>query len=244
MWKIIVAVLVFFIALNYKKSDLLALVGCAFAKQNKADKAMKLYSIAEKFGSLSVGNRIRYADLLLESGDEENANSRFSILAMENISDAQRVKLAEHHCKYYLKSNDYNTAIEMLEGVLDKCMTQKTCELLGAFYLLNENLATALHFNTEAYEMFGDNPHIINNLAYTYLLTSDYENAAEYYNKLFCLTPDFPEGYFEYGKYLIENGETNKGIGCVKQALDCKFDFTTKVTKEEIENYLQQCQNN
>ena len=69
----------------------------------------------------------------------------------------------------------------------------------------------------------------------------DYENAEKYYQELFEMEPRFPEGYFEYGKYLIETkGEREQGIELVKKALDCRFSFLSMSSRRDILDYLEE----
>ena len=64
--------------------------------------------------------------------------------------------------------------------------------------------------------------------------------AEQYYKKLFELDPKFPEGYFEYGKYLVQKGNTEEGIKYVKKALNCRFSFLSMNCRRDILDYLEQ----
>ena len=128
----------------------------------------------------------------------------------------------------------------MLEYVHEHFVSTTTYGSLGYMYIHSGNLKKALEYNLEGYEYNPKNDIIVDNLAFTYLKLEDYENAEKYYQELFDMEPRFPEGYFEYGKYLIEvKGEREQGIELVKKALDCRFSFLSMSSRRDILDYLE-----
>ena len=56
------------------------------------------------------------------------------------------------------------------------------------------------------------------------------------------MDPKFPEGYYEYGRYLIENkGKREEGIELLKKALNSRFSFLSMITRRDILDYLEEC---
>ncbi len=205
----------------------------------------KLYKLASKIGKMNINHRIRFAYLTLKEGDIDEANKLFNLIAMEKLSAQDRAKLKASHALVPWKKGDIGEAIEMLEYVDKNFPSTTTYGSLGCMYIHNGNLDKALEYNLKAYEYNSDDAIILDNLSFTYLKLKDYENAEKYYNELFEKQPTFPEGYFEYGKYLIETkGDREKGIEFVKKALDCRYSFLTTFSRRDVLNYLEQCGEN
>ena len=140
------------------------------------------------------------------------------------------------------KRGEVAEAIEMLEYVSERFPSTTTYGSLGYMYIHSGNLERALEYNLEGYEYNSDNDIIVDNLAFTYLKLKDYENAEKYYKELFEKEPKFPEGYFEYGKYLIETkGEREEGIELIKKALDCRYSFLSMFSRRDVLDYLEKC---
>ena len=53
------------------------------------------------------------------------------------------------------------------------------------------------------------------------------------------LEPHFPEAFYGYGKLLISQDETEKGMEIMRQALDKPFTFLSVLTREEVERELE-----
>ncbi len=207
-----------------------------------ADSSLRIYKIASKFGKMNFANRLRYAYLTLREGYIDEANKLFNLIAMDKLKPNERAKLKESHALAVWKMGQIDDAIEMLEYVHNSYKSTTTYGSLGFMYIHSGNLEKALEYNLEGYEYNSDDGIIVDNLAYTYLKLKDYENAEKYYNKLLELDPRFPDGYFEYGRYLIDvKNEREKGIELVKKALDCRFSFLSMFTRRDVLDYLEHC---
>lgn len=238
----ILTFLILLIYLIYNRSNILATVAEYRYGFGHTESALKLYKIASKIGKLKFVHRVRRAYLTLKEGDIDEANKLFTLISMDKLKPEQRAKLKESHALVAWKRGDVADAIEMLEYVHNHYVSTTTYGSLGYMYIHSGNLNRALEYNLEAYEYNNMNDIIVDNLAFTYLKLGDYENAEKYYAELFALDPKFPEGYFEYGKYLIDiKGEREEGIELVKKALDCRFSFLSMSGRREILDYLEQC---
>lgn len=238
----ILTLLVLLIYLIYNRSNILASIAEFRYGMGHTENALKLYKIAAKIGKMKFPHRVRRAYLTLKEGDIDEANKLFVLISMEKLKPEQRAKLKESHALVAWKRGDLADAIEMLEYVHNNFVSTTTYGSLGYMYIHSGNLSRALEYNLEGYEYNPKNDIIVDNLAFTYLKLGDYENAEKYYMELFEMEPRFPEGYFEYGKYLIEvKQKREEGIELVKKALDCRFSFLSMSSRRDILDYLEKC---
>ncbi len=232
-------ILLFFVLKNI--SNIISVIAQYRYGFGYAEQALKMYKIASKIGKMKLEHRIRYAYLTLKEGYIDEANKLFNLIGMDKLKPEERAKLKESHALVAWKRGDLADAIEMLEYVHNHYVSTTTYGSLGYMYIHSGNLNRALEYNLEGYEYNKEDAIIVDNLAYTYLKLGDYENAEKYYKELLGMDPKFPEGYFEYGKYLIENkGEKEEGIELVKKALNSRFSFLSMITRREILDYLEQ----
>ncbi len=157
---------------------------------------------------------------------------------MDRLTKEQRLSLKSSYALVFWKRGEIDTAIEMLEEVVEQAPSTNTYGSLGYMYAYNGNLSTALDFNQKAYDYNSTNAIIVDNLAYTYYKLGEYAKAKEYYEKLMELNPTFPEAFFGYGTLLVEMGEKDKGLELVQKALSAKFSFLSMVDRQEIINYI------
>jgi len=226
--------------LIFNRSNILCSIAEFRYGMGHTQSALKLYKFAAKIGKVKFVHRVRRAYLTLKEGEVDEANKLFVLISMEKLKPEQRAKLKESHALVAWKRGEVADAIEMLEYVHEHFVSTTTYGSLGYMYIHSGNLKKALEYNLEGYEYNPKNDIIVDNLAFTYLKLEDYENAEKYYQILFEMEPRFPEGYFEYGKYLIEvKGEKEKGIELVKKALDCRFSFLSMSSRRDILDYLE-----
>ena len=221
--------------LIFNRSNILCSIAEFRYGMGHTQSALKMYKIAAKIGKIKFVHRVRRAYLTLKEGDVDEANKLFVLISMEKLKPEQRAKLKESHALVAWKRGEVSDAIEMLEYVHEHFVSTTTYGSLGYMYIHSGNLKKALEYNLEGYEYNPKNDIIVDNLAFTYLKLGDYENAEKYYQELFDMEPRFPEGYFEYGKYLIEiKGEREQGVELVKKALDCRFSFLSRSSRRDI----------
>lgn len=226
--------------LIFNRSNILCSIAEFRYGMGHTQSALKMYKFAAKIGKVKFVHRVRRAYLTLKEGDVDEANKLFVLISMDKLKPEQRAKLKESHALVAWKRGEVADAIEMLEYVHEHFVSTTTYGSLGYMYIYSGNLKKALEYNLEGYEYNPKNDIIVDNVAFTYLKLEDYENAEKYYQILFEMEPRFPEGYFEYGKYLIEvKGEREQGIELVKKALDCRFSFLSMSSRRDILDYLE-----
>lgn len=236
----IIIILLLYIIIN--RANILGAIAQFKYTTGKFESGFKLYKIANKIGKLNFNHSVYYAYISLKEGYIDEANKLFNLIGMGKLTTYQKAKLKESHALVAWKRGELEDAIEMLEYVHSHCPSTTTYGSLGYMYIHSGNLEKSLEYNLEGYDYNNENAIIVDNLAFTYLKLKDYENAEKYYKELFKLEPTFPEGYYEYGKYLIEvKGLKEEGIEFVKKALDCRYSFLSTITRRDILNYLEQC---
>ncbi len=224
----------------WKRGEICAGVARAVYARGKSENWRKWYAFAEKIGGMKFNNRLTYAYLILKEGDPDAANKKFALLSMERLTREQKLQLKASYALVYWKRGEVDTAIEMLEEVINSAKTTSTYGSLGYMYAFNGNLSKALEFNQEAYEYNSTNPIIVDNLAFTYYKVGEYARAREYYEKLMALKPTFPEAFYGYGRLLVEMGETEAGLEMVRKALSANFSYLTVTDRQEILDYLEE----
>ncbi len=232
-----IMVLLYFLIKN--RSNLIARIAEYRYGMGNAESALKMYAFANKFGKLKFPHKVRHAYFTLKEGDTEGANRLFNLIGMEKLKPEERAVLKSSHALVMWKTGNVADAIEMLEYVSENFPSTTCYGSLGYMYAYSGNLHRALEYNKEAYEYNNTDPIIVDNIAYTYLCLKDYENAEKYYKELFALDPKFPEGYFEYGKYLVSKGEREEGIELVKKALNSRYSFLSMFTRRDVLDYLE-----
>lgn len=238
----ILTLLVLLAYVIYNRSNILASIAEVRYGMGHTESALKLYKFADKIGKMKFPHRVRRAYLTLKEGDIDEANKLFVLISMEKLKPEQRAKLKESQALVAWKRGDLAEAIEMLEYVHNSFVSTTTYGSLGYMYIHSGNLKRALEYNLEGYEYNPENDIIVDNLAFTYLKLGDYENAEKYYLKLFEMDPKFPEGYYEYGKYLIDvKHQKEVGIEYVKKALNCRFSFLSMFGRRDVLDYLEEC---
>ncbi|MDR0405830.1 MAG: tetratricopeptide repeat protein [Clostridiales bacterium] len=224
--------------LVWQRGNLLSAAARFVYARGKSEGWKTLFALAAKIGGMNFNNRMLHAYLLLKDGDADEANKKFALLSMERLTKEQRLRLKGSYALVYWKRGEVDTAIEMLEEVVDAAPSTTTYGSLGYMYAYNGNLSRALEFNEKAYEYNSTNAIIVDNLAFTYYKTGEYTKAKEYYEKLLELNPTFPEAYYGYGRLLVELGEREQGLAMVRRALSANFSFLTMTGRQEINAYL------
>lgn len=225
-----------------KRAGIVAL----FAKQKYAkgdyEGALKIFKVADKVGNLGIGDKILYGYNCLRLGQISAAKQAFSVaLMISKPETADRYRVMSLQALVAWKEDDVELAVSKLEDVYNAGFRSTNIyQNLGIMYNLSGDYEKALDFNKEAYEYNGDDNIIVDNLADTYYLMQNYEEADKLYKDLINREPEprFPEAYYGYGQNLIKQGNTKEGIEMIEKSLDKPFSFLSLRTKQQIEEML------
>lgn len=202
------------------------------------DGAIKWYGKAIKVHSCRPRTFISYGYLLLIEGKVDEA--REIIARTENDSLDPREKINYYTTKALIewKSNNLNSAIEILEEANKDLKALMIYESLGYLLVISKDYDKALQFNLEAYDYDSNDEIIIDNLGETYYFLGQYDKSKELYENLIKRNLSFPEPFYYLALiYLTENRE-DEAKELLEKALSCPQGFLTALSKEDIEKAL------
>lgn len=212
-------------------------------KSGGLDAALPRYEKAYKTGNMTLRMTVTYAYLCLKAGQIERAKK---ILDFER---KRRGSLPATHeevsfIKSYQalvdwKSGDLDGAIGVLRDLLDH--NYRTASLYGSlgYFLLEKKVyAEALTLNREAADYAPEDPVILDNLAATYRLLNQLQDAGPVFERLMALEPAFPEAWYNYGQYLKALGRQDEARAAWEKALSLPFTPLTTLRRGEVEAAL------
>jgi len=238
-WILLIIAVIYIVA---KRADIVARIGHIRHAKGNTSGALQAFKFANKIGNMSNQNKISYGYFLLRLGELNEARKVLNFVSMNASPKKPTIK---HSARAMLalvlwKNGELDDGIEMMEDVFENYKNSIIYQGLGLMYLQKKDKARALEFNLEAYEYNSSDKIIVDNLAESYVMNGNMENAKEIYEKLLEMNPHFPEAFFGFGKLLIELGEHERGIELVKQALDKPFAFLSTITRDDVERFLSQ----
>ncbi len=223
----------------WQRAQILALAARIKYQDGKTDKSLQLFGIANRIGKLTPSDLLYYGYVLLRTGDLSLAQEVLTRASLDAKKDADKKRIKAMLALVVWKDGDLDSAIEMMENVmLDGYQHTNAYQNLGLMYIIKGDAQKALKFNLEAYEYNSDDLVILDNLAESYAICGDAEKAKEIYENLLEKQPHFPEPYYSYGMMLIAEGEKEKGLSLMREALSKRFTFLSIKSKEEIEQLI------
>jgi len=235
LW-IIAAVLL--ISLIVKRADIVARAAHLHYARGNMQKAIDTFAFATKIGNMNVTYRVAHAYLNLRLGNIDEASKILTLVTMDAKKSADKNRAKAMLALVAWKRGDLDDAIEILETLIVDYRNSNVYQNLGLMYVLKGDASRAVEFNLEAYEYNDSDKIIVDNLAESYVLNGELEKAREMYEKLFTMSPHFPEAFYGYGKLLILQGERERGLELIRESLDKTFSFLSVLTREEVEREL------
>jgi len=203
-------------------------------------KSAEWFSKAYMTGKARPNTIISYAYLLLKLGNVDDSEGILKKFISASPSHDDEMLAKSNLALVLWKKGDLDGAINMLEEVFATYKTTTVYGSLGYLMLLKGDLEKALAFNQEAYEYNDNNSVIVDNLALNYYLLGELDKAEEIYEKLMTKNPTYPEAYYNYGLTLEAKNKIDKALEVMEKALDFKFSFLSNVSREEVENKIQE----
>jgi len=184
--------------------------------------------------------KIRYAFLELKFGSLKKAKKMIMWVLGEKIPQNVRYEAKSVYAIILYKEGDLAEAKETMLSVYENYKNTNMYCTLGYLFNILETPENAVKFNEEAYEYNGDHPVIIDNLGQSCYLNGDIDRAYEIYGDLIKLEPKFPEAYYNFALVLHKRGDNERAKEMLEKALTKPFHQLTTVSREEIENKLEQ----
>ncbi|ERI94421.1 tetratricopeptide repeat protein [Clostridiales bacterium oral taxon 876 str. F0540] len=212
-------------------------------KYNSGDieDALKFYEKAYNSKHSTPTIKIMYSYVLLRQAYTDKAERILKEILSQKISQKDKISAILNLSLVSWKKNDINEAISLLEGLYkDGIKTSVLYQNLGYYLILSGDYNKAIEFNLEAYDYSKDDPSLLDNLAMNYYFLDDYSKALEIYNKLIPMKPQFSTAYYYYAKTLVYFENYTEALDALNKALNCRFSFLSAVSKEDIENEINQ----
>lgn len=181
---------------------------------------------------------LAYMQLKMGHVEEAARNIQLALSISKLPQEKNQLKLTQAMVLW--KQGALDEAIEVLEELMKTYVTSNLYGTLGFLHIEKGDLEKALKFNLEAVDYNGTNHIILDNLGYTYYLMGDNEKALETFSQLMKLKPTFPDAFYNYGRVLEKEGDFEKAAYLYRHALTLHFWYTSSVSKETVEQTLQQ----
>ncbi|MFA6840318.1 MAG: tetratricopeptide repeat protein [Sphaerochaetaceae bacterium] len=141
--------------------------------------------------------------------------------------------------------DDLQGAIDVLEEVRASGYSDKNLYVnLGTYLLEKGEYRRAKKINDEAKKIGPESPGITDNRGWYYIATGDWNNARKLYDELTDeRRPRFPEAYVHGAQVKLHFGDVEGAIEQLERALAQKFVLTTGVSREVIEQMLEDLRN-
>ncbi len=179
-----------------------------------------------------------YAFLLIKMGYTDEAASQIDEALAKVTLSADKNTMIITKALVFWKQGDIDQAIELLDELIKTYETTNMYSTLGLLYNEKGDYAKALEFNLLAKDYNSSNAAILDNLGTSYFNSGDYDNAFETYQEAMKNKPTFPEAYYNYAKMLERNGDLEKALYMLRTSQQLNFWYTSTVTKEMVETYI------
>lgn len=240
VWAGIAALLIFFaIGLYQNLPNFYAMRANAEYGKGNPERALELLAKSYATGRMFAQHQISYGYLLLRMGRLDEAERMLlEVKNKANIPRNIKMNTEQNLALVAWKRGELQQAIEKMEEIHAQFKTTAVYESLGYFYIAGGELDKALAFNQEALDYDAQDAVILDNMGQTHYLRGEYEEAAKIYEGLLEKQPKFPEPYFNYGQVLLQQGEREKAIDWMQQALQYKGSYLSTVSHDEIKQAL------
>lgn len=239
---LLIAIMLFFV---YKNMDMIyRYFGNKAYAVRDMDKSLAMFEKAASCKFARTDTKILYGYLLLKSGFPEKAGKIFDEIINKSLLRDEKNLAKSNLALVKWKNGEIDVAISMLEDVIRDYKNTNIYGSLGYLYTLSGDLEKSLKFNLEAYAYNDTSPVILDNLAQVYFLRKELDNAKEIYDKLINMKPAFPEAYYNYSLFLLENGEEEEAVKQLKKAKEYNFNYLSTIKKRDIDELLAQLERN
>ena len=184
--------------------------------------------------------KLRYAFCELKFGDIKKAKKMVMYILGERIPLNIRYEAKAVFAIILYKEGDFEEAKETMLTVYENYKNTNMYCTLGYLFNILETPQNAVKFNEEAYEYNKDKDVILDNLGQSYYLINDNKKALSVYEELIKKEPAFPEAYYNYALVLLSEGDKDNAEKMLKKALTMKFHNLTTITKNDVQNKLDQ----
>jgi Flp pilus assembly protein TadD len=222
------------------RSHFYAVRGSAYFAKDDMETALAYYKKAYACKNCPEKHQVGYAYLLLRSGDLELAEHILQELVQTSNSRENRVQIQCNLATLYWLQGKRQQGLALLNEVFVEYKNTLVYGNLGYFKILYGPLDEALQLNLDAYSYNSDDNTIMDNLALSYYLLGQMDQAEEMFQKLMTKSPKYAEPYYYYAMTLKRQGKTEQALVQIKLALIKKLSFISPITQEHIKQEAEQ----
>lgn len=209
-------------ALKLRKEYFPALATLALVEQRNSNNktALQLAEQAIKYNPSIQNGYILKGDLLAQQGNYK--------AALASYRDAEKYlkssSLVIRQYRIRNKLGQFKQAERTLISWLNNNPDDDQIRLiLASFYQMQNQIAKAIREYELLLQQHPDNVVVLNNLALAYHSAND-SRAVDYARKAYAQAPKSPQVSDTYGWLLVQNGEAEKGLTYIQQALNSEPD--------------------
>lgn len=216
----------------------------AYFVRGNVQQGEKLYKMAYKTGLMNANCKISYSSFCLRENHFEKGRRLLNEVINSSFAGTADKINAKHNLAILTwKEGNLDEAIKILEIVHKQMPATNTYGTLGVLYIekakRDKTYADVLDFMLEAYDYNDLDKTIADNLGELYLVMGEYEKAKEVYTKLLKVEQITPMPYYNYALVLKNMGDTKGAKENFEKALSCRFTSVLTVTKEMVEEQLE-----
>ena len=206
--------------------------------------SLAAFAKAEAAGRLDIQTTVSYAYLALKTTATELADVLLTRCLTQGrrgrpLKESDRRLVESYRALVLWKQGKLDEAVSLLEGLL--ALGYQTATLygnLGYFLILQGNLDRAEAVCLQAVDWDPEGKVVLDNLASLYLEKEQWTQAAEVYERLLALEPQFPEAWHGAGWAALKTGDASEARRRWKKALELPFHALTTVERSAIEEAL------
>lgn len=240
--KFILAFILFYILFNLvpKYKYLYVAKGTKLITEGKIREGLLLFEKGAYGSKTDYMTKLRYAFCELKFGDMKKAKKMIMRILGDKIPLNIKCEAKSVYAIILYKEGDLEDAKETMLWVYDNYKNTNMYCTLGYLFNILESPENAVKFNEEAYEYNGDKDVILDNLGQSYYLLGENEKALKIYEEFIDKEPSFPEAYYNYALVLLKAGDKDRAREMLTAALTKKYHNLTTITKEDVQNVLDQ----
>ena len=250
--KVLLVLLAVAVVLYIRRGYILVALGSRAlnAKPPQEERAWRYYMEAWKAG-LPSHYTIMLGNLFVQRGDASVALEIYdSVIEREQKRRTAQgdiivsARISRTMALWALSRGD--EAIGDLKQLFDEGRRDKSLLInLGTYLLASDRLEEAGEFFEECEQQISESPGMTDNKGLYLLKTGALLEAKEVYDILFSgESPKFPEAYVHAAQVMLALGKNRKAYALLQQALDKEFFKTATVTREMVEQMLEELHQN
>ena len=182
-----------------------------------------------------------YATLLLQEKNYEKALEVFR-KAYHAADATSQIKwsIKANLATCYFKLDEKDQALEIAEELYENQKNGTAYVLYGYFLLNAGKTEEALAVNLKGYEYDDEDAPICDNLGQTYYAMGDFENAEKYFTKALDIKDDMIDSLYFMAEIFCKKEKYNRAYELLEEALDAPVPALATVTKEKIQQKMQE----